>query len=97
MHLMQPYMMSLRRACGISGFVRNKMVLVVAAASWRISLLNDWLHTSLYFGFFSRCLYSNRSPVSSSKMELAQSQRNCSRYICADACHALGAAFVSMR
>ena len=96
MRTMQPYVMSLRSACGISGLVRNAMVLVVVA-SWRISLLNDWLHTSLSFGFFSRCLYSNRLPVLLSKMELAQSQRNYSGYFRADACRALGAAFISMR
>jgi hypothetical protein len=39
-HRMRLYVMSLHLACGISGFVRNKMVLVVVA-SWRISLLND--------------------------------------------------------
>jgi hypothetical protein len=88
--------MSLHRACGISGFVRKLMILVLVA-SQRISLLNDWLHTYLYFGFFSRCLYSNRLPVLLSKMELAQSQRNYSGYFRADACCALGAAFVSMR
>jgi hypothetical protein len=66
-------------------------------ASWQISLLNDWHHTFLYFRFFSRCLYSNRSPVLLSKMEFAQLQRNCSGYLRADAFHALGAAFVSMR
>ncbi len=96
MHTMCQYVMSLCHACGISGFVRNKMVSVVVA-SWQISLLNDWLHTSLYFGFFSWCLYSNRSPIVSSKMELAQLQRNRSGYFCADTCHALGAASVSMR
>ncbi len=96
MHMMQPYVMSLRHACGISGFVRNKMVLGVVA-SQQISLLNDWLHTSLYFGFFSRCLYSNRSPILSSKTEFAQLQRNCSGYFRADAFSALGAAFASMR
>ncbi len=96
MPTMQPYVMSLRCACGISGFVRNKMVLVMVA-SWQISLLNDWLHTYLYFGFFSRCLYSSRLPILLSKMELAQSQRNCSGNFCADPCRALGAAFVSMR
>jgi hypothetical protein len=95
-HTMRPYVMSLRRACSISGFVRNKMFSVVVT-SQRISLLNDWLHTSLYFGFFSRCLYSNRSPILSSKMEFAQLQRNCSGYFRADAFCALGAAFVSMR
>jgi hypothetical protein len=95
-HTMQPYVMSLHRACGISGFVRNKMVSVVVA-SQQISSLNDWLHTSLYFGFFSRCLYSNRLPVFLSKMKLSQLQRNCSGYFRADACRALGAAFISMR
>ncbi len=72
------------------------MVLAVVA-SWQISLLNDWLHTSLYFGFFSRCLYSNRSPILSSKMEFAQLQRNCSGYFRAKAFCALGAAFVFVR
>ncbi len=96
MHTMRPYVMSLRHACGISGFVRNAMVSVMVP-SWRISLLNDWLHTSLYLRFFSRCLYSNRLPVLLSKMEFAQSQRNCSGHFHADACCALGAAFVSMR
>jgi hypothetical protein len=90
-HTMQPYVMSLHCDCGISGFVRNEMVLVV------VSVLNDWLHTSLYFRFFSRCLYSNRLPVLSSKMELAYTQRNCSGYFCVDAYPLLGAAFVSMR
>jgi hypothetical protein len=61
-HKMQQYVMSLRCACNISGFVRNKMVLVVVA-SWQMFLLNDWLNVSLYFGFFSRCLYSNKLPV----------------------------------
>jgi hypothetical protein len=69
MHTMQPYVMSLRCDCSISGFVRNEMVLVVVA-SWQISLLNDWLHTSLYFGFFSRCFIPTGLPFCCPKWSL---------------------------
>ncbi len=93
---MQPYVMSFQRSCGISGFVTKEMVAVVVA-SQRISSLKDRLRTFLCFGCFSRWQYSNKSPVSSSKMEWAQSHKNCNGNLRAEACWALGAAFVSIK
>ena len=64
----RPYVMYLRQSRGISCFVKTAFVLM-AVASRRISFPKDWLHTSLYFGCLSKCLYSSRSPVLSSRTE----------------------------
>ena len=87
-HTMRPYVMSLRRSCGICCFVTNAIVSVIVA-SRRISYLNDWPHTSLYFGCLSKCRYSRRSPVSSSRIEYAKSHKNCSGYFRELACLAV--------
>ena len=66
-------------------------------ANWSISLLKEWVHTSLYFGCFIKWQYSKRSPVLSSKIEWAQMHKNCSGYFHADACFVVGGANVSIR
>jgi hypothetical protein len=71
---MQPYVMSLRCACGISGLVRNAMVLVVVA-SWQISLLNDWLYTSLFLGSSVGVCILTGCPVHHPKWSLPSCKR----------------------
>ncbi len=69
--------MSLHLAWGMSCFTMKAMVLVVVARC-QISLPNNLLHMSLYFGCLNRWQYSRRSPVLLSSTADAKLQMNCS-------------------
>jgi hypothetical protein len=72
-------------SCGISFLLRNFLVSFVVARR-RISVPNDLLHISLYFGHLTRCQFSSRSPVLPLSTALARLYRNCSGYFCEAAC-----------
>ena len=88
LHTILTYVLSPFLSFGMSSFLMN-MIVSMVVASRRISVQNDFVHTSLYLGCFMRCRYSRRSPVSSSRTAYARSHRNWRGYFHDAACRAV--------